>query len=130
MASPADRALEQLAARQAQRRNFNERLAALGGADEAYEAMPIRCECGLIACGTTIRLTRHEYEELRAEPRRFAVLAEHVIPDVERVVASRRGWVTVETHLQPAGHDGERARPSPPPARHDRRTDELRRAAG
>src|SRR3954447_10182860 len=93
MASPADRALELVAPRQARRRGFNDRLMAL----ESPEAvMPFRCECGLIACGAAIRLSAGEYEDVRADPRRFVVLADHVLADAERVLESRRGWATVE----------------------------------
>ena len=94
MASAPDRALEQVAARQRQRRDFNERLAALETPD--FEATPYRCECGLIACGAAIRLTRDEYEEVRSDPRRFAVLVDHVMPDADRVLARRRGWAVIE----------------------------------
>ena len=33
---------------------------------------------------------------MRAEPRHFAVLADHVLPEAERVVANHRGWAIVE----------------------------------
>jgi hypothetical protein len=99
MASSADRALQLVALRQAQRRLFNERLAALDGTVSADEATRFRCECGLVACGTTIKLTADEYAEVRSEPRRFAVLAGHAMPEAERIVASRRGWVIVESLL-------------------------------
>ncbi len=94
MASAPDRALEQVAARQRQRRDFNERLAALETPD--FEATPYRCECGLIACGAAIQLTRDEYVEVRSDPRRFAVLADHVMADVDRIVARHRGWAVIE----------------------------------
>jgi hypothetical protein len=94
MASAPDRALEQVAARQRQRRDFNERLAALETPD--FEATPYRCECGLIACGAAIKLTRDEYVEVRSDPRRFAVFAEHVMADADRVLARRRGWAVIE----------------------------------
>ena len=58
--------------------------------------MPYRCECGLIACGAAIRLTRDEYDEVRSDPRRFVVLADHLIPDADRVVERHRGWAVVE----------------------------------
>jgi hypothetical protein len=93
MASPADRAIRLVAQRQAQRRGFNDRLAELDSSDEAT---PFRCECGLIACGVVIKLTAGEYAGVRADPRQFAVLAEHALEDAERVVASRRGWAIVE----------------------------------
>ncbi len=99
MASAPDRALEQVAARQRQRRDFNERLAALETPD--FEATPYRCECGLIACGAAIQLTGDEYHEVRSDPRRFVVLADHLIPDADRVVGRHRGWAVVE-HLSAA----------------------------
>jgi hypothetical protein len=93
MASPGDRALQLVAQRQAQRRGFNDRLARL---DPSEEATPFRCECGLIACAAVIKLTASEYASVRSDTRRFAVLAEHALPDAERVVAGRRGWAIVE----------------------------------
>lgn len=54
------------------------------------------CECGLDDCMEKIHLTRDEYEHVRASPITFAVLATHVIPDVERVVARHDRFVTVE----------------------------------
>src|SRR5829696_4415430 len=95
MTSP-DRALELVASRQHQRRAFNQRLAALDAAEPHGETTPFRCECGLIACGATIRLTAGEYTELRADARHFAVLAQHAVADAGRVVERRRGWARVE----------------------------------
>ena len=93
MASPSDRALEQIAERQARRRRFNERLAAL---DPTAEVARFRCECGLIACGTAIRLSAEAYAEVRADARRFAVSPDHVLPEADRLVASRGGWAIIE----------------------------------
>jgi hypothetical protein len=94
MASAADRALLQVAERQQQRRGFNQRLAGIETAD--HLPTPFRCECGLIACGATIKLTGEEYAELRSDPRHFAMLAGHVISGADRIVARHRGWVIVE----------------------------------
>jgi hypothetical protein len=96
--SPSDRALESIAKRQAQRRRFNERLAAL---DPVTDLAPFRCECGLIACGAAIRLSTGEYTAVRSDPRWFAVHASHVLPE-DRVVASHAGWVTVENAVSAA----------------------------
>ena len=54
------------------------------------------CECGRLGCNRLIRMTRAEYERLRAEPRRFALLPGHEVPEVETVVARREGYVVVE----------------------------------
>ena len=91
--SPADQALTLIAFRQARRRTFNERLAEI---EFAPEAMLYRCECGLVACETAIKLTGLDYMGLRANPRRFAVFGEHAIPEAEEVVATRGGWSIVE----------------------------------
>src|SRR5215210_872622 len=97
--SPAEQALTLIALRQARRRSFNERLA---GIDFAPEAMLYRCECGLVACETAIKLTGLDYKGLRAHPRRFAVFAEHAIPEAEQVVATRGAWAIVEKLAGPA----------------------------
>ena len=91
--SPADQALTLIAFRQARRRTFNERLAEI---EFAPEAMLYRCECGLVACETAIKLSGLDYMGLRANPRRFAVWSEHAIPEAEEVVATRGGWAIVE----------------------------------
>ena len=54
------------------------------------------CECGIDHCMEKIHMSAEEYRDVRASPVRFAVLPEHVIPDVERVVADRERFVTVE----------------------------------
>ena len=72
----------------------------VGGSHEDDEYF---CECGLLECVEKIRMTSAEYEQVRASPIRFAVLAEHVVPDVERVVDDRDRFVVVEKHA------GERA---------------------
>jgi hypothetical protein len=99
MATPADRALELLVQRQLQRRRFNERLAALDPGDDPLATTPFRCECGLVACGATIRLSASEYDDVRTDPHRFVMLAEHALPEADRVVDVHRGWAVVETLL-------------------------------
>ncbi len=78
--SPADQALTLIAFRQARRRTFNERLAEI---EFAPEAMLYRCECGLVACETAIKLTGLDYMGVRANPRRFVVFGEHAILEAE-----------------------------------------------
>jgi hypothetical protein len=97
--SSADQILTLIAFRQARRRTFNERLAAI---EFAPEAMLYRCECGLVACETAIKLTGLDYMGLRNHPRRFAVFAEHAIPEAEEVVATRGAWAIVEKAPGPA----------------------------
>lgn len=97
--SSSDQALILIAFRQARRRGFNDRLAAM---EPIGEVMPYRCECGLVACGSALRMTEREYAEVRAHPRRFVVLAAHIIGEAEFVVESHRGWAVVEKLPGPA----------------------------
>ena len=59
---------------------------------QAHESAPdisfmhIVCECGYEKCDSVIALTKDEYERIRNDPRRFCVLQEHVIQDVEAIV--------------------------------------------
>lgn len=54
------------------------------------------CECGRLGCNRLIELTRAEYEGVRANPRRFAILAGHEIEDVEKVVERHDRYLVVE----------------------------------
>ena len=54
------------------------------------------CECGNAACKAPLWLTVAEYEELRRDGRRFAIVHEHVAPSVERVVERRERYTIVE----------------------------------
>ena len=100
-----DRALAQIAFRQARRRLFNERLNAL---DPDAEVERFRCECGLIACGMVLRMTAEEYADVRSVTRQFAVHREHMHPDTDRVVDTRAGWFTVVSVGRHMNHRGTR----------------------
>jgi hypothetical protein len=44
----------------------------------------------------TLAISAAQYEQVRKEPRHFAVLPGHVLPDVETVVAEHKTYVVVE----------------------------------
>jgi hypothetical protein len=62
-------------------RAVNERLRLM---NEAFETMTgrqtITCECADIGCVETLRVSSAEYDDIRANPRRFFVLRGHVTP--------------------------------------------------
>jgi hypothetical protein len=60
------------------------------------DELDLVCECGDASCAERIRMTRDQYETLRADPHHFAVHAGHAKPPVERVVASYAGYDLVE----------------------------------
>ena len=59
------------------------------------------CECGRMGCNELIQLERAEYEALRANPRRFAIVAGHEIPEAEEIVAVMERYVVVEKGGEP-----------------------------
>jgi predicted ThiF/HesA family dinucleotide-utilizing enzyme len=58
--------------------------------------MTFVCECGRLGCNKLIELTREEYEDVRGNPRRFAILDGHEIPEVEDVVERHDRYIVVE----------------------------------
>jgi hypothetical protein len=76
-------------------REVNERLAdrADGRGSESFE---IVCECDHEECTNRIAISVADYETVRARPTDFIVLADHVDPTCERVIASREGFEVVE----------------------------------
>jgi hypothetical protein len=55
----------------------------------------ILCECGRQNCDRVLAITLAEYEAVRADPRRFAVAHDHVIADLEQVVAETDRYAVV-----------------------------------
>jgi hypothetical protein len=56
------------------------------------------CECGHPDCEEPIQMTRREYELVRRNPRRFAVMGEHAIETTEDIVERHERYVVVEKH--------------------------------
>jgi hypothetical protein len=77
-------------------REVNERIDQLQGDLAGVETFRIVCECGTAGCTERFPITSEEYAALRAEATHFAVLAGHERPDIERVVATRDGYLIVE----------------------------------
>jgi hypothetical protein len=61
-------------------------------------AIAFLCECGRLGCNQLIQLSRPEYEAVRTNPRRFAVVPGHDIPDVEDVVERHERYAVIEKH--------------------------------
>ena len=54
------------------------------------------CECGRTDCERLIAISLAEYEEARQDPRRFVIVQEHLIPDVEDIVEEKDRFVVVQ----------------------------------
>jgi len=88
---------ERLAKNEASFREINERLEqGLRHVPHNPELLPFICECGDQKCEQHIHLSLREYERVRLDSRRFAVVPGHVFPVVERVVSGNDGYEVVE----------------------------------
>jgi predicted ThiF/HesA family dinucleotide-utilizing enzyme len=72
------------------------------------------CECGRLGCNKLIELTRPEYEHVRANPRRFAVIDGHEIEEVEDVVDRHNRYIVVEKRGDPEAEVVEHTDPRRP----------------
>ncbi len=75
-------------------RDVNERIQMSHEQWGGAEPQEFLCECGELGCTERTELTLEEYEAIRADPARFAILPGHQISSVERVVEEHdRFWV-------------------------------------
>jgi hypothetical protein len=87
---------EQIAEHQALFRAENERAGAQPEHSGSGAALIFHCECADLNCSTRLRLTRAQYEAVRAHPARFVVAPGHVYSQAERVVEEHEGHFVVE----------------------------------
>src|SRR3954451_6370080 len=90
---------ERLARNEALSRNLNEQIAAWSASQglRAGEKIEFYCECGDSTCFERVHMTREEYEAVRTDSARFAVLPDRVKPEISRVVEEHDGYVVVKT---------------------------------
>ena len=72
------------------------------------------CECGRLGCNKLIQLTRAEYEGIRANPRRFAILDGHAILEAEEIVERHDRYAVVEKGGDPEAEIVEHTDPRRP----------------
>lgn len=86
---------ERVARNEATSREINEGIeqAHEGASSDQYVRMV--CECGQDSCDRLIAITLPEYERVRSDASHFAVVVDHVIADVERVVDETDRFVVV-----------------------------------
>ena len=94
----SDLSSERAARNEAVFRNANERIEErLEELSEVNGRSPFLCECHDPGCAEVIRLSRQEYEAVRAEPRRFVIAPGHGSGSA-RVIERREGYHVVEKH--------------------------------
>ena len=98
-----DERFERQARNEALVREVNERINALdrdaagSGATEGVDTFGFRCECGREGgCAEVIWMTLAEYEVVRAQDDRFALVPGHETDGLEHVVAGNERFVIVD----------------------------------
>ena len=76
-------------------REINERISEITDSQRERTA-EIFCECSVTSCNELIQVSLAEYEAVRARGNRFAVIAGHEEPAVERVVERNERFALVE----------------------------------
>jgi hypothetical protein len=90
-----DRRAEQVAANEVANRRLNERV------EDSYEShsvdfpMDVVCECGREDCDAFLKVSKAEYEDVRADGRQFLIFAEHFNPDVDMIVSEHERFTVV-----------------------------------
>lgn len=95
-AGPGASAPERSARNQVVFREVNERIAELAGHASEVSVSMFICECSDSGCAESLRITPHEYEDVRAHGARFVVVAGHQLPGLERVVDGTSRFLVVE----------------------------------
>jgi predicted ThiF/HesA family dinucleotide-utilizing enzyme len=72
------------------------------------------CECGRLGCNKLLELTRAEYEAVRANPRRFAIIEGHEILEAEKIVERHERYLVVEKAGDPEAEIVEHTDPRRP----------------
>jgi hypothetical protein len=104
-----DQAKRRVATNQAILRRVNEAIRCGHGG----EPVVVRCECGQLGCNQLIKLTEGEYGAVRAHPRRFAVVPDHAVVEIETTVERHAGYAVVEAHDPAATAVVEQTAPRP-----------------
>jgi hypothetical protein len=99
-----DELQRRLAANEAVFRSINEGIQRGQWPGDESRQVGFRCECAQLGCNSLLELTASEYEHVRANPRRFVMIADHHIPAVEAVIEHHDGYLVVEKRAEAGEH--------------------------
>lgn len=103
---PVEEREKRLARNETLFREVNERVAEIATdfleSETRDEAVQFVCECGGSECAEPISLTLVEYEAIRADRTRFAVVPGHELPEIESVVERHPAYLVVEKREEEA----------------------------
>jgi hypothetical protein len=103
-----------LASNEALLREVNERIREVGEGLQVLpddELLDFRCECGAPACDGLVSMTAAEYEHVRSDNDRFAVLPGHEEEEIERVMERTERYVIVDKRPEAEPYVGADGKP-------------------
>jgi len=86
---------ERMAMNEAAARHINEEIEEAHQGDPPGRRISITCECALTTCDRSIEITLAEYQQVRSDPRQFAIVPEHFIGDIEAIVDENERFAVV-----------------------------------
>jgi hypothetical protein len=106
---------ERIAKNEALLREVNEKIHDVG---ERLQVLPedefldFRCECGRPECNDSVSMTTAEYERVRSDNDRFAVLPGHEKDEIERVVDRTDRYLVVDKRPEAEPYVGADGKPN------------------
>jgi hypothetical protein len=86
---------ERIGRNEATFRSINEDIERGRDAEDDRTLVGFVCECGSVECSRLIELTPAEYEAVRSDPCRFAIVNGHEMPDFETVIERHDRYAVV-----------------------------------
>jgi hypothetical protein len=86
---------ERIARNEATAREINEQIERGHAGAPPEEQVRVLCECGWLDCDRVLAITIAEYEAVRADPCQFALVRDHVMPEVEVVLSETDRYTVV-----------------------------------
>jgi hypothetical protein len=101
---------ERIAFNESAFREVNEAIRAGRALRDVSRTMPVVCECARLGCNDVLQMTIGDYERLRRNPRRFAVMPGHEMT-IGEVVVEDHGEYRIVEKIGTAGDIAEEADP-------------------
>ena len=106
---------ERIAKNEALLRAVNERIHEVGESLQVLpedETLEFHCECGRRSCESFVSMTSAEFERVRSDNDRFAIVPGHEEEEIERVIERTERYVVVDKRPEAEPYVGADGRPN------------------